>query len=979
MLNNDMNHIPEWDKFYIKSSHFSKLKEDISVLIRESSKKDRKIYVKVNNPYQSSLLFYDLKDNEIIIYLSSINQRLHQFEEGLMVQIDLISFFIKEYLHFYQLRLKQLQRHVDYLKIVIEVNQNRKSKKEKEKKRKLKQGQIKFNDRNADEINGINEINDDISELTNLSEYLLEEGEEDDRKIIYFSNEKYVEYMNIYELVFKEMHKECFYLIRFLNQNIFIFNNMSKTYSKVVNDLFEVIGKYENSNNFDENHDFYMKKVSLSHEHSFDYSKSSNFNLNISNPSPNFNKLSQVTQSNQSKNQEKHEFFNKIKSDYKDLLTKNEEKSKLLSFLTSLDQIKDEIESLYEKKFSYKYSSQEAALEILKTNSDFSNFSLFQIFTFGFLIGCIMFVVILEVYLGSYFGFEFEYNKNFKSVFPLFRGFFLICFLLWMLGFNVLIWERNYINYRLCFRFTNGSSSLYSIFNRAAVFSFISLFMLFAYILSRRYEIVTVFSNFKDHSNKYITQNFTLFNDLFPLICYGLLLIYLVFPSTQAYNLMNYNGRKFFLLVLLECLLSPVYFLIDFFYFIVNLFVNSLRITSTHTLHELSFYSILSYLVLISKNTNEFKHIWVTDLLTSFIGPIRDLEYTLCYCYYYNSDVLEKQEYCHPERIIVLVVGILPHILRIFQCLRVIVNTKTVFPQIINAGKYFFAIVAATLAFYYKKDESLFGYWLIIALVSTIYSSYWDIKYDFGFLEEGEEYPLRKYLSYNSKWVYYFIVFINFFLRFGWILTTSPELMSRFLYPEFSAGLIYLLEILRRAMWNFIRVEYEHVKLCQNFKVSIDIELPLRIVKSESKGKYSYDVYDVYDNEKVIIDNDEVERKERIGKGGNQSKAYKTLTSNLIKNMKNIENIDYEKEDNLKRDNEITDMKERIISMRKSIKRKLSSRRSVNDLKFFDGFHQKLKISLKNEEKEGKEDENDENDMSVNDLRQKVKDYIFNN
>ena len=34
----------------------------------------------------------------------------------------------------------------------------------------------------------------------------------------------------------------------------------------------------------------------------------------------------------------------------------------------------------------------------------------------------------------------------------------------------------------------------------------------------------------------------------------------------------------------------------------------------------------------------EFKHIWFMDQLTSLIGPIRDIEYTICYYTHYSSN-----------------------------------------------------------------------------------------------------------------------------------------------------------------------------------------------------------------------------------------------------------------------------------------------------------------------------------------------------
>jgi len=33
----------------------------------------------------------------------------------------------------------------------------------------------------------------------------------------------------------------------------------------------------------------------------------------------------------------------------------------------------------------------------------------------------------------------------------------------------------------------------------------------------------------------------------------------------------------------------------------------------------------------------EFKHVFFTDQLTSMIGPLRDMEYTLCYYVHYHG------------------------------------------------------------------------------------------------------------------------------------------------------------------------------------------------------------------------------------------------------------------------------------------------------------------------------------------------------
>lgn len=53
----------------------------------------------------------------------------------------------------------------------------------------------------------------------------------------------------------------------------------------------------------------------------------------------------------------------------------------------------------------------------------------------------------------------------------------------------------------------------------------------------------------------------------------------------------------------------------------------------------------------------EFKHIWFTDQLTSMIGPLRDMEYTLCYYVHYSSKSLLNQHRLKKRRKYVMEAG----------------------------------------------------------------------------------------------------------------------------------------------------------------------------------------------------------------------------------------------------------------------------------------------------------------------------------
>jgi len=68
--------------------------------------------------------------------------------------------------------------------------------------------------------------------------------------------------------------------------------------------------------------------------------------------------------------------------------------------------------------------------------------------------------------------------------------------------------------------------------------------------------------------------------------------------------------------------------------------------------------------------------------------------------------------------------------------------------------------------------------WAICAISATVFSSYWDFKFDFGLGDKNYGY-LRKNLSIKPRIlgtnVYYIVVVMNVLLRCSWVLSiTSP-------------------------------------------------------------------------------------------------------------------------------------------------------------------------------------------------------------
>ena len=101
--------------------------------------------------------------------------------------------------------------------------------------------------------------------------------------------------------------------------------------------------------------------------------------------------------------------------------------------------------------------------------------------------------------------------------------------------------------------------------------------------------------------------------------------------------------------------------------------------------------------------------------------------------------------------------------------------------------------------------------WFVVALITTIYSYYVDLKNDWALLDLNHGY-LRKTLLYRNKKIYYSVLFLNLILRFVWTINISPDILRRLnVKPYILVMIISSLEIVRRTIWMIFRVEREHI------------------------------------------------------------------------------------------------------------------------------------------------------------------------
>ena len=442
------------------------------------------------------------------------------------------------------------------------------------------------------------------------------------------------------------------------------------------------------------------------------------------------------------------------------------DKTLLQTDLDKITKLEAQIEKIFKKYFYDKYLFN--AVKVLKESRAAVEIKQKYAFYFGFFIGILLIIFILCILIGNHFHIDMDDDAKFKTIFPMFRGYLVMVLYYWFLGLNVYVWNKYHINYKLAFNFDSHYSPVISILKRAAFFTMIVGIMLLCYMIERTqipilYDIIS-----------FIPLELT------PLISYIFVFIYLFWPLQNF----NYPGRIY----------------------LGKLFYETMASITT---------------------TSELRHTWMGDQMTSLVGPFRDIEYTACYYVHYNNTFEEKKRLCSNRRPIFILIGIYPYFIRFLQVIKTMWEKSIIFPDILNMIKYTLSILVAISSYYSKTIEFFSKTWLLIAAFSSCWSYCWDMKMDYGLLQYGSPYLfLRRDLFYKKSWIYYTAMFLNLLGRFAWVLTISPEIVYRFIRPEFFLMVIYMIEMCRRGMWNFFRIELRHIDLCKNFQVSDKIKLP---------------------------------------------------------------------------------------------------------------------------------------------------------
>ncbi|XP_071262211.1 xenotropic and polytropic retrovirus receptor 1 homolog isoform X2 [Salvelinus alpinus] len=370
---------------------------------------------------------------------------------------------------------------------------------------------------------------------------------------------------------------------------------------------------------------------------------------------------------------------------------------------------------------------------------------------------------------------------RYENVWPLvriYRGGFLLIEFLFLLGINTYGWRQAGVNHVLIFELNPRSNLSHQHLFEIAGFLGVLWCMSILSCLYSEYTMLPMQVN--------------------PLILYGFMLLFLINPFKTGY----YKSRFWLLKLLFRVFTAP-------------------------------FHRV------------EFADFWLADQLNSLVIVLMDLEYLICFYSFelkwtdrkgllpmFNGDYT-----CHSYSYgLRAIIQCLPAWFRFVQCLRRYRDTKRAFPHLVNAGKYsttFFVVTFAALYSTHKEqkhsDADMFFYLLIVfSAVSSLYTLIWDLKMDWGLFDRGagENTFLREEIVYPQKAYYYCAIIEDVILRFAWTIQISLTTMTNIPSVGDIVGTVLApLEVFRRFVWNFFRLENEHLNNCGEFRAVRDISV----------------------------------------------------------------------------------------------------------------------------------------------------------
>ncbi|XP_058096372.1 LOW QUALITY PROTEIN: phosphate transporter PHO1 homolog 3-like [Magnolia sinica] len=363
-----------------------------------------------------------------------------------------------------------------------------------------------------------------------------------------------------------------------------------------------------------------------------------------------------------------------------------------------------------------------------------------------------------------------------QTMFPLYSLFGFIVLHMLMYTANIYFWRHYRVNYPFIFGFKQGAELDYrEVFLLSTAVAVLAL--------------AGVLTNL-DMDIDTETKDYKILTELVPL---GLV-IFVLLVTFCPFNIIYRSSRLFLLQCAFHCICAPLYkvTLPDFF---------------------------------------------LADQLTSQVQAIRSLQFYICY--YGWGDFEFREEKCTTYNVyntFLFIVAMIPYWARFLQCVRRTFEEKDVM-QAYNRLKYFATIIAVIMRTAYDVEKGM-GWRVLAAITSAIaavVSTYWDLVHDWGLLQRtSKNHSLRDKLLISHKSVFFTAMVLNILLRFAWVQSVFGFQVS-FMHRNALTTTFACLEILRRGMWNFLRLENEHLNNVGKYRAFKSVPLPFNYDEDEDR------------------------------------------------------------------------------------------------------------------------------------------------
>ncbi|XP_024021604.1 phosphate transporter PHO1 homolog 1 [Morus notabilis] len=444
------------------------------------------------------------------------------------------------------------------------------------------------------------------------------------------------------------------------------------------------------------------------------------------------------------------------------------------SYFNSSDKVinlGDEVEELFIKHFAEE--DRRKAMKYLKPHQRKESHSV--TFFIGLFTGCFIALFTGYVIMAHITGLYRRQQKTsiyMETSYPVLSMFSLLFLHFFLYGCNIFAWRKTRINYSFIFELTQTKELKYRdvfLICAASMTAVVGVMFVHLFLLVKGYSYTQV--------------------QAIPGLLLSAFLLFLICP----FNVFYQSSRYRFLRVIRNIILSPLYkvVMLDFF---------------------------------------------MADQLCSQVPMLRNLEYVACY-YITGSYKTQDYGYCMRAkhyRDLAYAVSFLPYYWRAMQCARRWFDEGQK-SHLVNLGKYVSAMLAAGTKVAYEKERSAGWLCLVVVMssVATMYQLYWDFVKDWGLLQMNSKNPwLRNELMLRRKIIYYISMGLNLVLRLAWLQTV---LHSTFEHVDYRVTGLFLaaLEVIRRGLWNFFRLENEHLNNAGHFRAVKTVPLPFHEVDEQ--------------------------------------------------------------------------------------------------------------------------------------------------